>query len=105
MLGPADNLPAGHYLIPRSASDRTACTMSQTQPAELPLHFTETCDLRSSAEKLGQAVEMEVGVVPAGATTTLKYFDYKHGAYVDTVQEYERFYKDVSGPISHFTGY
>jgi len=79
--------------------------MSQTQPAELPLRFTETGDLRSSAEKLWQAVEKEVDLVRAGVTTTLKYFDYEDVAYVDTVEKYETFYKDVSGPLSHFTGY
>ena len=81
------------------------CTMSQTQPAEFLLHFAETGDLQSSAERLGKAVEKEVEIVPAGATTALKYFDYRHAAYVETVQKYESFYKDVSSLLSHFTGY
>jgi len=101
--GPANNFPAGRYLILRSASDRTVCTMSQTQPTELPLHFTETGDLQSSAQTLGKTVEKEVEVVPAGATTTLRYFDYGHAAYVDTVQKYESFYKDQSSSIYELT--
>jgi hypothetical protein len=102
--GPANSFSAGHLIL-RSSSGRTACKMSETQPAGFPLHFAETGDLRSSAEKLGQAVEKEVELVPAGFTTTLKYFDYKHAIYRDTVQKYEIFCQNVSGLLSHFTRY
>jgi len=77
----------------------------QRHNLQFPLHFAETGDLRSSAEKLGQAVEKEVEIVPAGFTTTLKYFDYKHGIYRDAVQKYEIFCQNVSGLLSHFTRY
>ena len=98
--------PANSFsLILRSSPGKTACKMSETQPAGFPLHFAETGDLRSSAEKLGQAVEKEVELVPAGLTTTLKYFDYKHGIYRDAVQKYEIFCQNVSGLLSHFTRY
>jgi hypothetical protein len=103
--GPANSFSAGHLTILRSSSGRTACKMSEIQPAGFPLHFAETGDLRSAAEKLGQAVEREVELVPAGFTTTLKYFDYKNAIYRDTVQKYEIFYQNVGSFLSHFTRY
>jgi len=79
--------------------------MAETPPAEFPLHFAETGDLRSVAETLGQAVEKEVELVPARPTTTLKYFDYRKPIYRDTVQKYEIFCQNVSSLLSHYTRY
>jgi hypothetical protein len=56
----------------------------------MPLHFAETGDLRSSAEKLGQAVE-KLNWSQLVLPTTLKYFDYKQAIYRDAVQKYEIF--------------
>lgn len=71
-------------------------SLSKMASTKLPRSFPPTESLRTSAERLGEAIQEAVAAIPSNYTGTLKYSNF-----VDVVAAYESFYEEVNGSILH----